>query len=83
VQDFWCHSQHFSVSPDKVFIALVSSLSGDNDCGKDVAMAEKKTKRLGLPKKTYWHLYSLQTLQADKLTKIVNKVLRREYVLIK
>lgn len=46
-------------------------------------MAEKKTKRVGLPKKTYWHLYSLQTLQADKLTKIVNKVLRREYVLIK
>ena len=46
-------------------------------------MAEKKKKRIGLPKKTYWHLYSLQSLQADKLTRIVNKVLRQEYVLIK
>ena len=48
-------------------------------------MAEKKEKKkhTGLPTKTYWHLYSLQSLQADKLTKIVNKVLRREYVLIK
>ncbi len=36
-----------------------------------------------MPKKTYWHLYSLQTLQSDKLVKIVNKVLKKEYVLIK
>ena len=36
-----------------------------------------------MPKKTYWHLYSLQTLQSKQLTKVINKVLRREYVLIK
>ncbi len=37
----------------------------------------------GLPKKTYWHLYSLQTLESDKLAKIVNKILKNEFVLIK
>jgi hypothetical protein len=46
---------------------------------------EKKKKRViaGLPKKTYWHLYSLQNLESDKLIRIVNKVLRNEFVLIK
>ena len=43
----------------------------------------KKRLFTGLPKKTYWHLYSLQTLESEKLAKIVNKVLRREYMLIK
>jgi hypothetical protein len=45
--------------------------------------SKKKRAFTGLPKKTYWHLYSLQTLESEKLAKIVNKVLRREYVLIK
>jgi len=43
----------------------------------------KKETRVGPPPKRYWHLYSLQSLQTHKLTEIVNKVLRREYVLIK
>ena len=45
----------------------------------------KKTEqqRIVLPKKTYWHLYSLQALQTQKLATVINKVLRREYVLIK
>ncbi|MFQ6008773.1 MAG: hypothetical protein ACE5K8_07475 [Candidatus Zixiibacteriota bacterium] len=43
----------------------------------------KKKRRLGLPKKTYWHLYSLQNLQSEKLSIVVNKILRREYILIK
>jgi hypothetical protein len=49
-------------------------------------MAEqKRTKVKGgsLPKKTYWHLYSLQSIGSDKLVKIVNKILRRECHLIK
>ncbi len=47
-------------------------------------IAEKKTKiHMGLPKKTYWHLYSLQTLQSEKLAQIINKVLKKEYILIK
>ncbi len=52
---------------------------------EDRAMATRKRKRarLGLPKKTYWHLYSLQNLQSEKLAIVVNKILRHEYVLIK
>jgi hypothetical protein len=43
----------------------------------------KKKRSTGIPKKTYWHLYSLQTMQSEKLAKIVNKILRKEFVLIK
>ena len=46
-------------------------------------VAKKKRSFTGLPRKTYWHLYSLQNLQAEKLAKIVNKVLSKDYVLIK
>ena len=46
-------------------------------------IAKKKKVFTGFPKKTYWHLYSLQNLQAEKLAKIVNKVLTKDYVLIK
>ncbi|HUV30762.1 MAG TPA: hypothetical protein VMY05_06730 [Acidobacteriota bacterium] len=46
-------------------------------------MTKSRKKKNGLPKKTYWHLYSLQGVASDKLVRIVNKVLRREYILIK
>ncbi len=46
-------------------------------------MTENKKKKVLLPKKTYWHLYSLQTLGSDKLVSVINKVLKSEYVLIK
>jgi len=48
-----------------------------------MAENDKKKKISGLPKKTYWHLYSLQRIEASKLTKVVNKILRNEYLLIK
>jgi len=51
--------------------------------GKGQAMTKSRKKKNGLPKKTYWHLYSLQGVASDKLVRIVNKVLRREYILIK
>ncbi len=35
------------------------------------------------PLKTYWHLYSLQTLNSEKFIKVVNKILKNEYHLIK
>jgi len=44
---------------------------------------KKKRRRIGLPKKTYWHLYSLQSLQSEKLVIVVNKILDREFILIK
>ncbi|MEA2030094.1 MAG: hypothetical protein U9N55_00665 [candidate division Zixibacteria bacterium] len=48
-------------------------------------MMEKKRQRprFGLPKKTFWHLYSLQALNSNKLVKVVEKVLKQEYFLIK
>ncbi len=46
-------------------------------------MAEKKKKIVILPKKNYWHLYSLQNLNGEKFIKVVNKILRSEYQLIK
>lgn len=50
---------------------------------EDITMANSKKRVTGLPKKNYWHLYSLQNLEGDKLAKIVNKILRKEFVLIK
>ena len=46
-------------------------------------MAKKKKDTYRVPERTYWHLYSLQTLSSDKFVKIVNKVLSKEYQLIK
>jgi hypothetical protein len=47
----------------------------------------KKTQRrktdYKMPEKTYWHIYSLQTLNDEKFIKVVNKILKREYILIK
>lgn len=35
------------------------------------------------PEKTYWHIYSLQNLNSEKFVKVVNKILKKEYILIK
>lgn len=54
---------------------------------KELAVARKYVrkddKRVTIPPKRYWHLYSLQALQSDKLIRIINKVLRHEFLLIK
>jgi hypothetical protein len=44
---------------------------------------DKKEDSFRVNEKKYWHLYSLQTLNSDKFVKIVNKILRKEYQLIK
>ena len=46
-------------------------------------MAKVKKSREVMPKKTYWHLYSLQGIDSEKFAQIVNKILKKEYVLIK
>lgn len=46
-------------------------------------MATKKKDIYIMPRKIYWHLYSLQNLNGEKFIKVVNKVLRKEYMLIK
>lgn len=43
----------------------------------------RKPEPRNTPEKVYWHLYSLQTLNSEKLVKVVNKILTREYHLIK
>ncbi len=48
---------------------------------KQVARKRKSTQTL--PRKTCWHLYSLQNLNSEKFVKVVNKVLQREWQLIK
>lgn len=55
---------------------------GRSKKGAGMASKPKKDNTL-MPKKTYWHLYSLQALQSKQLAKVINKVLQREYVLIK
>ncbi|MCJ7458059.1 MAG: hypothetical protein MUP17_03590 [candidate division Zixibacteria bacterium] len=44
-----------------------------------------KRKKLNskLPEKTCWHIYTLQALSSDKFVRVVNKILKREYILIK
>ena len=46
-------------------------------------MDDKKKQTFRMNEKKYWHLYSLQTLTSDKFVKVVNKILRKEYQLIK
>ena len=46
-------------------------------------MKDKKEPSYRAQEEKYWHLYSLQTLSSDKFVKIVNKILRKEYQLIK
>lgn len=46
-------------------------------------MNGKKKESYREMEKKYWHLYSLQTLSSDKFVKIVNKILRKEFHLIK
>jgi len=46
-------------------------------------MPRKRKPAPQLPKKTCWHLYSLQNLSCDKFVKVVNKILQREWQVIK
>ncbi|MEZ5357918.1 MAG: hypothetical protein R3F48_03745 [Candidatus Zixiibacteriota bacterium] len=46
-------------------------------------MAPKKKESYKKPKKSCWHLYSLQTLSSEKFIKVINKILRKEFMLIK
>jgi len=46
-------------------------------------MRKKRKPDINLPEKSCWHLYSLQTLQPEKFVKVVTKILKRDYLLIK
>ncbi len=46
-------------------------------------MAKKRKSGYKIPHKTCWHLYSLQNLNSEKFIKVVNKILRHEWQVIK
>jgi len=46
-------------------------------------MGKRKKSGLKRPEKTYWHLYSLQSLNPEKFIKVVDKILKDYFVLIK
>jgi hypothetical protein len=50
---------------------------------KGYTMTSKKKNIIAMPRKIYWHLYSLQTLNSEKFIRVVDKVLKQEYQLIK
>jgi hypothetical protein len=50
---------------------------------KGGAMARKRKSQFKMPEKTCWHLYSLQNLNPEKFIKVVGKILKKEYLLIK
>ena len=46
-------------------------------------MPRKRKPPPPLPKKTCWHLYSLQNLNCEKFIKVVNKILQNDWQVIK
>lgn len=51
--------------------------------GRVLRVGKKKKDSYKMPKKTYWHLYSLQTLNTEKFVSVVNKILKHEFFVIK
>jgi hypothetical protein len=54
--------------------------AGDKKGG---VMARKRKSQFTLPEKQCWHLYSLQNLHPEKFIKVVGKILKKDYLLIK
>ncbi len=46
-------------------------------------MAKKRKSQFVPPEKQCWHLYSLQNLNPEKFVKVVGKILKKDYLLIK
>jgi hypothetical protein len=79
----WSHVNNSTVPPDIVGNGQ-SVLPGGQLALEEPDMTKKREKKTAsMPKKTYWHLYSLQNVQTEKLVVIINKILRSEYQLIK
>jgi hypothetical protein len=59
------------------------SLTLEEKWGESNRMPKRRKSNYKMPEKNYWHIYSLQTLNSEKFIKVVNKILKREYILIK
>ena len=70
---------------DKVSVGTfdLPTLTFEERWGRQRAMPKRRKTNYQKPEKTYWHIYSLQTLNSEKFIKVVNKILKREYILIK
>ena len=60
-----------------------SPLTSEERWGESNRMPKRRKSNYKMPEKTYWHIYSLQTLNSEKFIKVVNKILKKEYILIK
>jgi hypothetical protein len=60
-----------------------SPLTLEEKWGESDGMPKRRKSNYKMPEKTYWHIYSLQTLNSEKFIKVVNKILKKEYILIK
>jgi len=70
---------------DKVSVGTfdLPRLTFEEKWGRLKRMPKRKKSDYKKPEKTYWHIYSLQNLNSEKFIKVVNKILRSEYILIK
>ncbi len=55
----------------------------DGEWGGSDEMPKRRRVDYRKPEKTYWHIYSLQNLNSEKFIKVVDKILKKEYILIK
>lgn len=56
---------------------------GDQLFSKGADMPKQRKSGLRRRQKSFWHLYSLQTLSSEKFIKVVDKILKDEFHLIK
>jgi hypothetical protein len=61
----------------------LSTLTLADKWGRSKQMPRRRKSDYKKPEKTYWHIYSLQNLNSEKFIKVVNKILKKEYILIK
>ncbi len=72
-------------SADKVSVGVLdpSAPAFEDRWGGSREMPRRRRVDYKKPEKTYWHIYSLQNLNSEKFIKVVNKILKKEYILIK
>ncbi|MGB8657993.1 MAG: hypothetical protein WCE90_09465 [Candidatus Zixiibacteriota bacterium] len=70
---------------DKISVGSfdLPTLTFEESWGGLKKMPKRRKSDYKMPEKNYWHIYSLQTLNSEKFIKVVNKILKREYILIK
>jgi len=78
-------SAEIKLNSDKVSVGIFNlpALTLEEKWGRLKRMPKKRKQDYKMPEKTYWHIYSLQNLNSEKFIKVVNKILKREYILIK